>query len=253
MSLKSKIKNKQKTLGTWITIYHRSFVEIVADQGYDWACIDIEHSSIDLDQLATLISIGRGRELDILVRLSELNPTLIKRVMDSGATGIIVPMVNTVEQADLAFKSMHYPPAGIRGVGLSTAQKYGGQFDKYKTWLKNEAVLIVQVEHIDSINNLKNILDHKGVDGFLVGPYDLSASLGIPGEFEKPAFKEAMKKIEEVQKTVDKACGIHIVQPEVNLIKANLQKGFNFIAYSFETRLYEVEMKKAQAQFKNNL
>ena len=87
----------------------------------------------------------------------------------------------------------------------------------------------------------------------MVGPYDLSASLGIPGEFEKPSFKEAMAKIVEVQTTVDKARGIHIVQPDVKLIKENLDKGYNFIAYSFETRLYEVFMKEAHAQFKNNL
>ena len=250
MSLKLKIGKKQKTLGTWITVYHRSFVEIVADLGFDWACLDIEHSSIDLDQLSTLISVGRGRGLDILVRLSELNTTLIKRVMDAGASGIIVPMVNNLEQADLAYKSMHYPPTGIRGVGLSTAQKYGGNFDEYKIWLKNDAVLIVQVEHIDSVNNLNSILSHPGVDGFIVGPYDLSASLGIPGEFDKPQFKQAMAKIESVQKTVDKARGIHIVQPGISQIKGSLDKGYNFIAYSFETRLFEVEMRRAFEQFK---
>jgi 2-keto-3-deoxy-L-rhamnonate aldolase RhmA len=249
MSLKGKILKKQKTLGTWITVYHRAFVEIVADLGYDWACLDIEHSSVDLDQLATLISVGRGRGLDMLVRLSELNTTLIKRVMDSGASGIIVPMINSREQADLAYKSMHYPPRGIRGVGLSTAQKYGGGFEDYKKWLTNESVLIVQIEHKEAVQNLESILSHEGVDGFLVGPYDLSASCGKPGDFESSEFKTAMLQIEKVQQTLDKARGIHIVEPDPKLITNAINKGYNFIAYSFETRLFELRMKEAMKEF----
>ncbi len=249
MSLKQKILSKQKTLGTWITVYHRSFVEIVADLGYDWACLDIEHSSIDLDQLATLISIGRGRGLEMLVRLSDLNPTLIKRAMDAGATGLIVPMINSREQADLAYQSMHYPPVGIRGVGLSSAQNYGGAFAEYRKWLTQESVLIVQIEHKDGVKNLEDILSHHGVDGFLVGPYDLSASFGRPGDFEHQEYKKAMAHIEEVQKNLDKARGLHIVEPEPRLITEALQKGFNFIAYSFETRLFEVRMKEALTTF----
>lgn len=250
MSLKDKILRKQKTLGTWITIYHRAFVEIVADLGYDWACVDIEHSSIDLDQLSTLISVGRGRGLDMLVRLSELDTTLIKRVMDSGASGIIVPMINSREQAELAYKSMHYPPRGIRGVGLAPAQKYGGAFEDYKKWLTNESVLIVQIEHKDGVQNLESILSQEGVDGFLVGPYDLSASFGKPGDFENPEFKTAMLQIEKVQKTLDKACGIHIVEPDPKLVTDALSKGYNFVAYSFETRLFEVRMKEALNEFR---
>lgn len=249
MSLKKKLKDRERTLGTWITVHHRSFVEIAADLNYDWVCLDIEHSTIDLDQLGTLISVGRGRGLDVLVRLCELDTTLIKRVMDAGASGIIVPMVNSPEDAVKAYRSMHYPPVGIRGVGLSTAQKYGGGFAEYREWLRNDSILIVQIEHQDAVRNFRRILEVPGVDGFIVGPYDLSASFGKPGEFESVEFKGAMEEIERIQKDLGKARGIHIVEPETQLISSNFKKGFDFIAYSFETRVYEVEMRKARSVF----
>lgn len=252
VELKSLLKKKKNSLGTWVTIPHRSIVEIAKFHNFDWVCFDIEHSSTNIDQLATLISVANGSQIASFVRIYDNDPVIIKRVMDSGASGIIVPMINTKEQALKAFNSMHYPPVGIRGVGLSSAQVYGGNFENYKKWLTAEAALIVQIEHIEAVRNLESILSLSEVDGFIVGPYDLSASLGKPGDFQNPEFVKAMEEIVRVQNKFNKCRGIHIVEPDEKLLQKHMQEGFNFIGYSFEARIIEKSFKAASEAFKAN-
>lgn len=246
MELKEKFRQRKKTLGTWITVPHRFFVEVAANAGLDWICIDLEHTTIDLDQAGQLIAVAKAKGLAALVRLTNLDPNLIKRIMDAGATGIIVPMVNSVEQAIEAYQAMQYPPLGKRGVGLSTAQDFGAKFQEYISWLKENSIVIVQIEHIDGVKNFEKILSRPEVDGFIVGPYDLSASLGKPGQFQDPDFQKAMEEIERVQSKISKARGIHIVEPDVEQVKKSIKNGFDFIAYSFETRIIDVELRKAR-------
>jgi 2-keto-3-deoxy-L-rhamnonate aldolase RhmA len=249
MNLRQKIRNKIPTLGTWITLYHRGIVEIACNSGLDWICIDLEHSSIDFDQAATLISIARSRAVPALVRLSSNDAVQIKRIMDAGAEGIIVPMVKTREEAIHAYKSLHYPPLGFRGVGLSTAQSYGASFQEYQEWQKSGPILIVQIEHIESVKNLESILALDEVDGYLVGPYDLSASMHIPGQFEHPDFKKVMESINAITSQIEKSSGIHLVEPDVEKLKEFVRLGYAFIAISFETRILDVFFRGAVSAF----
>lgn len=244
MNLKEKFSKRIPTVGTWMTVAHRAFVEIAANAKIDWICIDLEHSVIDLDQMSTLFSIANSKGVDVLVRVSANDPVQIKRAMDAGAKGLIVPMVNSAADALKAYGAMHYPPRGYRGVGLSTAQGYGALFDEYKNWLEKDSILIVQIEHIEAVRNLDEILSLKEIDGFFVGPYDLSASLGVPGVFENSAFKAALKEIEDVQKRHNKVRGFHVVEPDPAKLKQAVLSGYDFIAYSLETRIYDVEMRK---------
>ncbi len=253
MELKEKLRLRKKTIGTWITVPHRFFVEAAANAGFDWICVDLEHTTIDLDQLGNLLAVARARGIGALVRVSSLDSTLIKRVMDAGSTGIIVPMVNTPAQAKEAYESMQYPPTGKRGVGLSTAQGFGAHFQQYTTWLKENAVLIVQIEHHEAIKNLEEILSQAGVDGFFVGPYDLSASLGKPGDFENPRFLSAMSEIEKIQSKSTKARGIHVVEPDVLQVQKAITNGYDFIAYSFEMKIIEQDYRKMLAHVSPSL
>jgi 2-keto-3-deoxy-L-rhamnonate aldolase RhmA len=250
MNLRSKIRNKVPTLGTWVTLYHRGIVELACSAGLDWVCIDLEHSSIDLDQASTLIAICRAKSVPALVRLSSNDSVQIKRVMDAGAEGIIVPMVNTVEDALHAYKSLHYPPLGFRGVGLAPAQDYGVSFDKYKEWQKDGPVLIIQVEHIKAVENLENLLSLDEVDGYMVGPYDLSASMHIPGEFQNPKFLEVQKKLDAVASKIKKSSGIHIVEPDLARLKSCIESGYSFLAISLDTRILDVFYRSAVNCFK---
>ncbi len=232
--LKAKLANQEVTLGSWITLGHTSIAEIMAKAGFDWLTIDIEHSVITLDMVQQMIQVIEGCGVTPLVRVGENNATIIKRVMDTGAHGVIVPMINTPEQALAAVMAVKYPPIGTRGVGLARAQGYGTTFDHYAATVNEKSIIIVQVEHIDAVNNLEAILSVEGVDGCIIGPYDLSGSLGIPGNFEHPSMLEAIERIEQTCAQTGKSLGLHVIEPDHNLVMEKLEKGYTFLAFSLD-------------------
>ena len=141
-TLRNKINSKKLTLGSWITLGHPAIAEIMARAGFDWLVVDLEHSVIDLNMASDLIRVIDLCGVAPLVRLTSNDQNQIKRVMDAGAHGIIVPMVNSVEDAKKAINSLYYPPIGNRGVGLGRAQNYGIEFEEYKKWAKTEIIFI---------------------------------------------------------------------------------------------------------------
>ena len=120
--------------------------------------------------------------------------------MDAGAHGVIVPMVNSRDDAEKAVSAVKYPPFGTRGVGLARAQGYGMDFETYKAWVEKESIVIAQIEHIDAVNNIDEIISTEGLDGFIVGPYDLSGSLGIPGQFDNELVIDALETVKNAAK-----------------------------------------------------
>ena len=170
------------SIGSWITLSHPSIAEIMSDSGFDWLCIDLEHSVIDFEKAQILITVIQAKGLKAFVRVGDNDSSIIKRVLDAGADGIIVPMVNSVEEAKKAINSIKYPPLGTRGVGLSRAQGYGFNFDNYRDKTAKEIKIIVQIEHIEAINNLEEILSLEHLDGTFIGPYDLSGSMDKTGK-----------------------------------------------------------------------
>jgi 2-dehydro-3-deoxyglucarate aldolase len=229
----SKIKN-EFSLGSWITLNNPSVAEIMADAGFNWLCVDLEHTSIDYNDAQQLILSIQSKGLKAFVRVGENNPRIIKRVLDAGADGIIVPMVNSKNDALKAVNSVKYPPKGKRGVGLSRAQGYGFNFEKYRDQISKQIILIAQIEHIDAVNNLKEIIETDGIDGTFIGPYDLSGSLGKPGEYNDPNVKKAIKKYESIALNYDKLVGYHSVPVDYKLVLEKKSKGYNFIAFSFD-------------------
>ena len=239
ISLKSKLARDKLTLGSWITLAHPAVAEIMSRAGFDWLAIDLEHSVITIREAEELIRVVELSGVSPLVRLSVNDPVQIKRVMDAGSHGVIVPMVNSVSDAKQAVEAVMYPPQGKRGVGLARAQGYGSTFESYRQWLNQERVIIVQVEHIEAVNNLEAILSVEGVDGFIVGPYDLSGSLGVPGQFDQPAVKEAMERIRSIGIASGKAFGIHVIEPDVEELRQRVNEGYNFVAYSLDIRMLD--------------
>ena len=233
--LKLKLKNRELSIGSWISTGNSSVTEIMAQAGFEWLTIDMEHSAIDISQAQELIRIVELSGIAPLVRVSNNSPEVIKRVMDAGAHGVIVPMVNSKDEAEQAVKSVKYPTAGIRSVGLSRAQKYGFDFVGYKKWLEEGSIVIVQIEHIQAIKELEAILSTPGVDGSIIGPYDLSGSLGCPGEFDRPEVKAELLKYEEVCNRLNKPMGFHIVQPDPELANKYKLKGYTFLAVGLDT------------------
>ena len=233
-SLKKKLRNNELTIGSWLTIPHQSVVEIMASAGFEWLTIDLEHAAIDISQTMNLIALIQAKGMKALVRVSKNEEVIIKRVLDAGADGIIVPTVKNMEEAKQAVGYVKYPPVGRRGVGLNRAQNYGIGFEEYKDWLNDEVVVIAQIEHIDSVNNLEGILSVEGIDGIIVGPYDLSASMGMPGNYEHNDVKMALKKIEEVTLKFQRPLGFHVIQSDYQKIIEKINIGYTFLAFSID-------------------
>ena len=153
-----------------------------------------------------------------LVRLSGKDKNQTKRVLDSGAYGIIAPMVNTAEEAEMMVNSVKYPPRGKRGVGLARAHGYGMKFDDYMEQFNKHSIVILQIEHKDAVENIDAILSVKGIDGIIIGPYDLSGSYGIPGEFENHLIVEAEQRVMEAANSNGIPAGIHVVHRNAELL-----------------------------------
>jgi len=247
MSLKQALANNEVTTGSWITLGHSSIAEIMAQAGFDWLVVDLEHSTISYEQAGELIRTITLAGLPALVRLTSNHPDQIKRVMDAGASGLIVPMVTSADDARQALASMYYPPRGNRGVGLARAQGYGTSFESYRDWLDNEAVCIVQIEHIGAVENCEEILSLEGIDGYFLGPYDLSASMGLTGLTAHRDVVAAMDSVRETAKRLGKPGGLHVVEPDEELLIASIRKGFTFNAYSLDTRMLDISCRKGLA------
>ena len=233
-NLKNKLKERQKTVGSWLTIGHQSIAEIMAATDFEWPTIDMEHSVIDLPTAQQLLPAIKSFDKEVLVRVPANEEVVIKRVMDAGVDGIIVPMVNSKALAIQAVGFAKYPPIGKRGVGLARAQGYGCTFEEYEAWQRDSAVVIAQIEHIDAVNNLEEIIAVEGIDGIIIGPYDLSASMGYPGEYNRDDVKDAIKKVEHICLENKISLGFHVIEPDVNLLNEKLNDGYNFVAFSID-------------------
>jgi len=233
--LKTAFSENRQTYGSWVTVPDILIPEIMSRAGFDWLCIDMEHSSIELmDLLPLLISIENNGMVP-LVRIGENNPTLIKRVMDAGVYGIIVPNVNSADEAAAAVNAVRYPPNGKRGVGLYRAQGYGFSFKDYLHWLENESIVIVQIEHIDAVKNIDEIFSVSGIDAFIIGPYDLSGSLGKPGDFNDMEVKDAIETTLRSGEKHGIIAGFHSVSSDPSEALKYKKKGFKLLGFSLDS------------------
>ena len=225
------------SIGSWVTLNHISIVEIMAGAGFDWLCVDMEHSVIDYYDVQMLIATIQAKGLKAFVRVGENNTRILKRVLDAGADGIIVPMVCSKKEAQKAVEAVKYPPFGKRGVGLARAQNYGldNGFAEYRDGRAKEITLVVQIEHYQAINELEDILDLDGVDGTFIGPYDLSGSMGKPGQYNDEDVKVALRQYEAVVKNYNKLVGFHVIEPDYELVDIKVKAGYNFVAFSLDT------------------
>lgn len=233
--LKKALSENRQTYGSWITLSHPLIPEILAPAALDWLVVDMEHSSIGLNELLPLIISIEANNMVPLVRVGENNPNLIKRVMDAGAYGVVVPNVNSAREAKAAVNAVKYPPIGTRGVGLYRAQQYGRQFEEYKTWLSDESVVIIQIEHINAVNNIDEIFMTPGIDAFMIGPYDLSGSLGKPGEFNDPEVIKALEMVMEAAERHSITAGFHSVSSNPEEARKRKEQGYKFLAFSIDT------------------
>lgn len=202
--------------------------------GYDWVAIDLEHGAIAVHQLPDLCrALELGGTLP-LVRLAEGRSKDCKQALDAGAGGVIVPMIESATQLIQVRDACRWPPAGTRGVGFSRANLFGQHFDAYNEEAQ-APLLVAMIEHVRAVEQLEHIVAVEGLDAVLVGPYDLSASIGRTGEFSHADFEALMSRISEVTNRAGVACGVHVVPPSHDELARRHRAGFRFLAYSLDS------------------
>jgi len=233
-AIRQKLKKDENSIGSWLQIPHPSVAEILGQSGYDWVAVDMEHGSISTHQLPDLFrALELGGTLP-LARLAQGHAKDCKQALDAGAGGVIVPQVESAEQLQSAQNACRWPPAGNRGVGVSRANMYGKHFTEYAIEAQSP-LLVAQIETIRAVDKLKEILSVEGLDAVFIGPYDLSASMNISGQFDNSSFKEVMNKILETCKKYKVPIGIHVVKPDLDELRQRIDEGFRFIAYSIDS------------------
>ena len=191
---RARLKRREKLLGTMVTLASAASAEVLASLGFDWLFVDGEHGPLETAELAAILQVA-GEKTACIVRVPEAAEVPIKKALDLGAAGIIVPQVNTAEQAANAVRYARYAPEGARGVGLARAHGYGQKFREYLDAANREIAVIVQAEHADAVENIEAIARVPGVDAVLLGPYDLSASLGKMGQIDDPSVVRAIRRV----------------------------------------------------------
>ena len=199
--------------GTLLSISAPQVAEIIADSGFDWVLIDMEHSAISLESVQNALQIMGDKILKI-VRVPGNDELWIKRVLDTGCDGILVPMVNSAAEALKVVQSSKYPLEGKRSVGLSRAHSFGPGFSDYVENANKDLVIMIQIEHKDGVKNIDEILKVKGIDSIFIGPYDLSASMGLTGQLNHPDVKAAIKLVKDKCRQAGLPYGIFGMTPE---------------------------------------
>ena len=222
------------SFGTWMQIGHPAVAEILAECGYEWIAADCEHSEITIDGVASLARAMYGRKSLPMVRVKENDTLAIRQVLDTGAKGVFVPLINTAEEARKAVAATRYPPEGIRGFAYYRANDYGLNFKDYAETANEETLVVVMIETKQAVENIEEIVDVPGIDGVLIGPYDLSGSYGIPGQVDSPVIRDAGNKVVNACRKSGTAAGIHIVTPDKDKIENALSDGFRLIALGMD-------------------
>lgn len=229
--VKTALENCRVTLGSWIQLGpYPAIAEVMADCGFDWLSVDGEHSDIDVEGFTNL---ARGMQRNgcvPLVRVRENDTLVIRQMLDAGAQGVIVPLINTAEEAEKAVAAAKYPPWGVRGFCFSRMNRYGLDFDEYAQTANDNIAVVVMIESKTGVENIDAILSVRGVDGVLIGPYDLSGSCGRPGQLEHPEVIQAVQTVLDACKRHRKSAGIHLVHPTPERISSLISQGFTFLA-----------------------
>ena len=238
-SFRKDLSEGRVTLGAWIQVGHPAVAEILADAGFDWVCVDLEHGAIGMETMTDIFRTLAAFDCAPVVRVPANDPVWIHRCLDAGAQGLIVPMVNTAAEAEAAVREAKYPPRGRRGYGYARANAYGKRFDAYARRANEEIAVVVQIEHKDAVANLEAILDVEGVDGTFVGPYDLSGSFGVPGRLDHPAVRKALARYRTVCARRGKAMGMHVVRPNEKNVPQAVKEGYTLVALGLDVVFLE--------------
>lgn len=232
-------------LGTMVTLTTPAVSEILATAGFDWLFIDGEHGPFETGDIQAILQ-AVGNRVPCVVRIPTIDETYIKRTLDLGATGIVLPQVNTAEEAERTLRFSRYAPQGSRGVGLARAHGYGLSFREYMETANETVAVIVQAEHFKAVENIESIVKVPGIDAVLIGPYDLSASLGKMGQLDDPAVVEAVEHVTQTCMNAGMPLGIFGISAEA--VRPYIEKGYTLIITGVDTMMLGESAKEMLSQ-----
>jgi 2-dehydro-3-deoxyglucarate aldolase len=254
-SLSDTIKKRKYLISSWINSGSPVVAEIMSTCGFDFLVVDAEHSAVNLPQVQIIFQAIKAGNPNCLpmVRLPDNSYSETKRYLDAGARGVIAPLINSREEAEELVRSVKYPPLGERGVGFGRSHGYGFEFEEYMKTANDDILICIQIEHFKAVERLDSILSVEGIDALFIGPYDLSASMGITAQFSHPNYLQAIDKIVSKSKEYNILPGIHVVQPNPSEVINNIRAGFQIIAYSLDITILGTAFKKGLKEIENLL
>jgi 4-hydroxy-2-oxoheptanedioate aldolase len=247
-SIRHRALSRELLTGTWCNLGSSLTVEIAGLAGFDWLTLDLEHGAGDHESLVHQIQAAAATPAVPLVRVAWNEAPRFKRVLDLGASGVIVPYVSTAAEAERAWRAMCYPPEGVRGVAkLNRACGFGQDFEDYLARANRELLTVVQIETAEAVRNVREIAAVDGVDVLFIGPLDLSIALGVPQQFDDPKFREAMGIVSAACRDAGKAAGILLA--DAARIAETVAAGFTFIGLGSDGGLVAKGLREAAGAF----
>lgn len=242
-------------IGSWINTISPVCAEIMSSAGFDYLVVDAEHSSADFTQTQAIFQAIKAANPNCspMVRMPGNRYAETKRYLDAGAAGVIAPFVNTKEDAHELIRSVKYPPQGDRGLGFGRSLGYGFAVEEYLAEANKRSFIVVQIEHIQGVENLDAILSVEGIDAAIIGPYDLSASMGLTAQFDHPEYLMARNRVLEGCRKNGVRAGIHVVQPEPDEALERIREGYSMIAYSLDITMLGVSCRSGLHAIRNGM
>lgn len=229
---RKRLKQGDLLKGTLVSLPCPSVAELLARSGLDWLFIDGEHGPLSAGDIQLLLQAAQPY-CPCVVRLAANDEMHVKQALDIGADGIIAPLVNDAETAARLVSWARYPPLGKRSVGIARAQEYGAAFADYVALANERVAVIVQVEHVDAVAHIESILDVAGIDAVFIGPYDLSASMGKPGQIDDVSVRQQIDTVREA--CLKRRMPLGFFGVEAAAVQPFIEQGYRLIAVGMDT------------------
>lgn len=226
--LKQAFRSREKLFGAWVSYSEPSITETFAKAGFDFLAIDMEHSTITFPEAKSIITNSQFHDVSCLPRPVSHSNDFIKPLLEFGSDGILIQMVNNEKEVKDLISLIKFPPIGKRSYGVNRAQGYGFDFDKYTAERNTSSIFMIQIESIEAVNNIEDILKFEEIDAVMIGPYDISGSLGVPGKLNHPDVIDASKKVIDACKKYKKSCGTQLNDPNPENINKMFDIGYTF-------------------------
>ena len=235
-SLRARLQAGEVVYGSWLNLGSSLTAEIFARAGFDWLLIDMEHGTADFRELVHQLQAIEAAPAVPLVRVAFNEPWLIKRTLDIGPSGLIIPLIASATEAERAVRAMRYPPEGIRGIAsMSRPTSFGTEFAQYRAEANDLLLTVIQIELKEAVEDIEAIAAVPGVDVLFVGPRDLTTSLGVPDQLESDIAQAALRRIEHAARNHGKALGILL--PNCESAIAYVERGYQFVGVSSDAGL----------------